>query len=700
MMNLGAAILCFSLLPSSVGYACSDTNSGNIILHVNPDAVMNGTGDVQRPFNTLQQARNALRNIRKEKKAQKRIEIVLHGGDYILRKSFRLEAVDSGTNVCPVVYRAAEGESPRLVGGIILHKPETHRITDKEILNRLPAGVSEHVRMIRLPENTATLLAGPVHRGMGIPVNAVGSEVIADGRILTRARWPNINDGNGFCTVDAILDAGSIPRNRSDDVPPEKRETGPERGGVFQCNTDHLSNWTTAENAWVMGYWRWDWADEQLPVNKIDVKKHTVRLGLPHRYGLHKNARFYICNLIEELDMPDEYYLDISENKLYLWTDNDTVPNEIIITTSDEPLFTLKNVSNVQFVGLKFGPTRGAGIRGTGVHNVHITDCLFSTIGTTAIDIDGDNNSISYNKLRDTGGTGISILGGDRATLTAADNIIADNDIKRFGRLLRTYHPGIEISGVGQKVIHNVISDAPHSAIIFYGNDHLIQANEIFRVLLETGDSGAIYCGRDWTLQGNIITCNIFHDLPGTDSRYQNAVYLDDMASGITVTSNIFYNCHWGMLVGGGRDISITNNIFIGGNMAIHFDARGIGWMAASIADPDTSTLHKRLARVPYREKPWIDRFPSLQYYLTDRFGRPVGSRFTGNAIYETALGTIDDRECVKVENNFRSDHSPFGITTDPVSGRLTFDRAYLDPAEPEGFIPIPTNAGPRDQRG
>ena len=44
----------------------------------------------------------------------------------------------------------------------------------------------------------------------------------------------------------------------------------------------------------------------------------------------------------------------------------------------------------------------------------------------------------------------------------------------------------IRIAGVGQLVANNRLHDAPHSAIIFYGNDHRIERNEIFDVLRET----------------------------------------------------------------------------------------------------------------------------------------------------------------------------------------------------------------------
>jgi hypothetical protein len=78
------------------------------------------------------------------------------------------------------------------------------------------------------------------------------------------------------------------------------------------------------------------------------------------------------------------------------------------------------------------------------------------------------------------------------------------------------------------------------------------------------------------------------------------------------------------------------------------YDARGVGWMAPHIADPATSTLHRRLAEMPLDREPWRSRYPSLQSYLTDRFGRPVGGVVEGNALLATPLGTIEDRECVR----------------------------------------------------
>ena len=210
----------------------------------------------------------------------------------------------------------------------------------------------------------------------------------------------------------------------------------------------------------------------------------------------------------------------------------------------------------------------------------------------------------------------------------------------------------MSLGGVGQTVAGNELSHAPHSAIIFSGNDHLIERNEIFDVLRETGDCGAIYCGRDWTLHGTRIRHNFIHDLRGEEGRWQNAIYLDDMASGIVVTENLILRCHWGMLIGGGRDLEIAGNVFADCDLGIRFDARGVGWMAKHIADPETSTLHRRLAAMPVDRPPWSERFPSLQSYLSDRFGRPAGSRVVGNLFLATPFGSVVDGEAVAVAGN------------------------------------------------
>jgi hypothetical protein len=669
-------------------------------IHVAADAADGGDGSAQRPFAGLAAARDALR-VRRAAAGPEglgTVEVLVGGGDYVLEGSLELTAVDSGVPDAPVTYRVAPGAKARLIGGIVLRDPVLAPVEDATVLRRLPAGPARaHVRMVALPDDRRAAVRGPVPHGMATPVEAIGSEVVVDGRVLTRARWPNAGAG-GWRRVDGIVDPGSVPRRRQPDVAATDREAGPLRGGAFRLDSDRLARWAGAEDVWAMGFWRWDWADEQLPVGAIDPAERTISLAAPHWYGLHPEGRFYLTNLLEELDEPGEHFIDAATGTVYLWP-HDPAPGELVVTTTGEPLIALDGAAHIVIEGFDLGPTRGAGIRGRDVRAVTISDCRILATGTSAIELNGEGCVVTGNRLTDIGGTGISIDGGDRARLLSGRNVVADNEIRRFGRVLRTYRPGVRIDGVGQLVRHNLLAEAPHSAILLAGNDHRIESNEIFDVLRETGDCGAIYAGRDWTMHGNVIRWNVIHHLRGTDARYQNGVYLDDMASGITVASNLFYECHWGMLVGGGRDVLIRGNVFVGGSLGVRFDARGIGWMASWLADPATSTLHKRLEAVPYREPPWSVRFPMLRSYLTDRFGRPVGSAVVGNAFCGVPLGSIEDRECVRVEGNAVLDDAPFPIRVDERSGRLRFDRPFLEIAPIADFEHIPTGVGPRPHR-
>lgn len=641
-------------------FAGATVSAGDV--HVDPRAEAGGDGRLGSPFDSIQDALDSIDELSLRERTES-VRILLHGGTYFIPHTLKIKWNRPGgdANDTRLFITGWNEESPRLVGGVAGRSRDLHPVADRSVLARLPtAEARSAVRMLdlaRISANQGSLskLSGPVHRGMGLPTVAAGSEVFWDGRALTRSRWPN----EGFVVIKKVVDGGSIPRNRGADIPPVERETGPARGGVFEFPGDgaRLTRWANAKNAWAFGYWHWDWADEQLPIASIDQTTREIRLGMPHRYGLRNGGKFYVTNLLEELDMPGEYFIDTESKTLYVWSPDDdgdaTVEHEILISLNDEPLLEIAAGSrNVTITGIGFDTARGGVISARKVEGVQIIDCDIRNTGTNGVVVDGRDNAIRGNSFSGIGATALSVSGGDRATLTPAGNEIVDNTMTDFGRVYRTYQPAIRLSGVGQHIAHNLIHDAPHSGIIFNGNDHVIEFNEIYDVLRETGDCGAIYCGRDWTLHGTVIRNNFFHDLTGTDGRYQNAVYLDDMASGITVAGNIFYNCHWGMLVGGGRDNLIMGNVFIGGTRAISFDARGVGWMAKNIADPSTSTLHKNLAAVPYDQPPWSERFATLQTYLTDRFGRPAGSAFVGNAIYNTKLGWIEDKESVRVEGN------------------------------------------------
>ena len=139
-----------------------------------------------------------------------------------------------------------------------------------------------------------------------------------------------------------------------------------------------------------------------------------------------------------------------------------------------------------------------------------------------------------------------------------------------WGRWSRMYKSAVNVRGVGNRVAHNLLHDAPHTAIFFSGNDHVIELNEIHSVCHESNDAGAIYNGRDFTQRGTIIRHNYWHEIGSAMTHGSCAIYFDDGDGGQTVHGNVFYKASGGRFGAvfnhGGHDNRVTNNIFIQSN--------------------------------------------------------------------------------------------------------------------------------------
>ncbi|MFM1804033.1 MAG: hypothetical protein RL136_912 [Planctomycetota bacterium] len=586
-----------------------------------------------------------------------------------------------------------------LVGGIDIERPEW-RTPEPAMLARLPEEARAHARVLAISpaflSEWSTRLHGPVHAGHTVEVPFAATEVFVGGRPLVPARWPN----KGFAAIERIVDVGSVPRNDADDMPPEMRKNEPPRGGVFvPADRTRLARWRAEAVAapgdlWLDGYWNWDWSDETLPLASIDTEAGTIALGMPHRYGLAERGKYRITNVLAELDEPGECWIDRANARVIAWLPPGAEHARVTISMLEAPMIALPagaHAPRVTIRGVRFEATRGAAIVGRGVCGARIEDCTFANIGTRAVDLEGERSTIAYSTFEGVGGTAVRLVGGDRRTLTHGANTVADSRFTDCSRLQRSYNPAIDIAGVGQRIEHNEISELPHFAILFAGCEHLIEGNHIHHVVRETGDAGAVYVGRDYTVQGTVLRGNLVHDIEGSEARYQNAFYLDDMTSGILIERNLFVRCNWGLLIGGGRDNIVRDNAFAKCGQAVVYDARGVGWMAFALADPSTSTILKRLAATPIEEEPWRSRYPLLRTYLTDRPSRPVGGRVVGNALLGAPIGRIEDRTLVE-ESGTITLEPPAGLSLDAAcddlvrracEGAITVGNARLGPVGP-----------------
>jgi len=406
--------------------------------------------------------------------------------------------------------------------------------------------------------------------------------------------------------------------------------------GVFAYDGTRPAEWLGEPDVWLHGYWYWDWADDRARVASIDPAHHTIALAPPyHSYGYRAGQWFYAYNVLRELDRPGEWYVDRRDSTLYLWRPSAAT----VLASVASHLVVMHDVRYVELRDLKFEAVRGTAIEIKGGEHDRIEASVIRGAGGWGVRINGGNdNAVVGCDITDTGEGGISLDGGDRATLTPARHIARDNHIHGYSRWKRTYQAGIEVSGVGQQVAHNLIHDAPHEAIALAGNDHIIEFNDIHDVCQESNDAGAIEAGRDWTMRGTIIRYNYLHHITGFEGRGCDGVMLDDMYSGTVITGNVFVDVTRAVLIGGGRDNVVTNNVFLACPTAIHVDARGESWAAPAVA----STMKDRLAAVPYQGSPWRDRYPALARILDENPGAPSGNEIAHNVSWHSGWTDID----------------------------------------------------------
>ena len=530
-------------------------------------------------------------------------EIRILAGDYFVDHSIEFDQRDpAGTTI-----EAAPGA--RFIGGARLR--HWRPVKDKQILARLSPGARKHVRVHAAP-NPGNLQA----RGFGRAHLPSHSELFYQGKRMTLARWPN----DDFTRIGESLDA---------EAPDDGH--GKRLGRLpfgFRYEGDRPAQWKPDDNIWVHGYWSWDWADSYERVTKLDPKTRDIQTAPPHgTYGFRKGQRYYFLNVLEELDTPGEYYLDAKAGLVYFWPPSNDAKAEAFLSGLATPVFEIRNARLLTLQGLHIEATRGTAIHIEGGEQVVIAKAKLTNIGNIGVIIEGGReHSVLNAEISYTGDSAIEVTGGDRATLTHAHHMITDCDIHHMGQWVRTYNPAVKVNGVGIRVAHNHIHDAPHAGIILTGNEHLIEFNNIHHLAMETGDVGAIYIGRDYTERGNVIRHNYIHELGGVGFGSM-AVYLDDCASGTTVYGNIFYKLKFGAFVGGGRDNIINNNVFVACNPAIRVDARGI--------DPSKvwqNMVYEMMKPKVLAAPHFLDKYPELRTVLP-YLEKPGGVPPEGNVI-------------------------------------------------------------------
>ncbi|MBI1317425.1 MAG: hypothetical protein GC168_00565 [Candidatus Hydrogenedens sp.] len=637
------------------GVAAAFTAQADAVLHVSPQGSDAADGTAAAPFASIARALAAAESGAGD-------TVRLEAGTYTLDAPLTIGAWAQGFTL-----EAAAGAEVIVTGGRVV--TDFAPVTDAAVLDRMDEAARKHVVQADLKAMGIADFGSP---GGG------GLEVFFNGEAMTLSRWPN----EGFTKI--LREVGGDPfdvRGRTGD-----------RIGKWTYRDDRPERWVNEHDVWVHGYWFWDWADERHKVKTIDPEAGTIEVEPPyHSYGYRKGQWYYAYNLLPELDTPGEWYLDREAGLLYLWPPA-PLDNARVVVTVLPNLLDVSQASGVTLRGITWEACRGRAIAISGGDGNRVEHCVVRNIGGSAISADGANHTIADCELYGLGAGGISLSGGDRATLTPGGHAALNNNIHDYGRIKRMYSAAISLSGVGLRAAHNHIHHAPHMAIGFGGNDHLIEYNEIDHVCQESNDAGAIYAGRDWTERGTKVRFNYLHHINGFEDKGCVGVYLDDMFCGTEISGNLFYKTTRAAFIGGGRDCLVQNNLFVDCDRALHIDNRAQNWASFHVE----TTMKDRLDAMPYQTPPWSERYPELLTLWDDDPAAPKGNRIVRNIFVGERWNDISDGAApyIALEHNL-TDAAP-GFA-DPgriaAGGDLPATAFTLEddaPAVKAGFQPLP----------
>jgi len=504
------------------------------------------------------------------------------------------------------------------------------------------------------------------------------AELFFNSNPMTLARYPNIlsNGSWAWINIDKVINSSTFTV-----ADPDGR----------------ISKWAQDPLAAAHGYWSFDWADSYVNIqystaSDANTATLTSYASSPPVYGYIATARFMGVNILSELDAPNEYYIDKTNNILYFYPPSSIQTGEaflsmgeytILATTSNsisdnqplsyeeqtyaarhmktpidllnEPVNHLpqagdgSTVAYLTIQGITIAYARNTAMVFPSSNSITLNNNIIFNTGHNGFSFAGTNSTLTNNLVANTGCAASSVYGGDENHLISANNYVGNNEFHNYARFTRTYNPGVGWGGVGNTYENNYIHNAPHNGMLGGGNNCLFSNNTFDTLVYESTDSGAWYAGRSWVRRGNTLIGNTFRNIQNTEKMTLGApsvqaIYLDDQLSGTNIISNTFINCLKGSFVGGGRDVIITNNTYINCGYAVHIDNRGMNWQLDDCTYNSTYTgpLVQDLFAINYTLPPYSTNYPPIVNTLNYHPCVPVNITVNNNRYCNLTQGFID----------------------------------------------------------
>jgi len=521
-------------LPDPSGYAA--------VFYVSPEGDDANAGTSEKPFASLEAARDAVRTLPAEERTAD-VLVWVAPGDYPRSEPFVLRPEDSGTEESRIIYRGGgEPGSARLLGGVSVKGWES-----------LGDGIFR--------ADVSSL--DPFHT------------LYENGIRARKARFPNYEFDPRFPT------SGWRYLNAEGGT---NRVLTWKEGDLAEIDVGDLGDQAN------LVFWPWgyaDWHKVTRRIDHIDPEKREIRLpDNKTKVAIGKQARYYIEGARSLLDQPGEFYLDEKEGTLYYWPrfgdpdeqeifapilerivflDGGSVdePVQHVVVEGFEMAYTDTFGTMVGLTHFPWSVSTGYGNNGI-VHlryteNVEVLYNHIRSAGLNGIYLDRSNkyDRIHGNWIEDMGISGICIAYHRERRDYPRDvnefNMVSNNLIHRVG-LIGVDAFGINVWGASNNTLtHNEIFDSPRYAVTMRGPytqiiksggkahdtnrprsvDNVISYSYFYNVGQDSGDMGAIHmagiCSED-DFPSNTIEQVIISDIeahPSMQDIKPNGIFFD-----------------------------------------------------------------------------------------------------------------------------------------------------------------------------
>ena len=611
----------------------------SVDIYVSPDGNDASIGTKNAPLATVEAAvQRAAEHSRKHRKDD--IEIIFADGVYPVCRTI---AINGDMFAGALTLKADDGAHPvfsaeKALGG-------WQKVSDERALS-----------LLSCPEKVlqADLKAAGV-TDFGEPVGDKNRfDLYYKGKRQTLAMWPN----EGFTYAGKALGKTPYYNYLGESF------TEP----VLQYADSHIDNWTVESAPCLHGYWGYDWFDMYNPVEIDKAAKKLTIGGSISTYGYRTGCRFRGVNLLSEIDMPGEYWVDRGKGLIFWYAPEGFDGEGVTVSDfSEDYMFELDGCRNCSFIGIEMCGSRGGAISVSGGSGFLVADCSFKRFAQDVIVMDGGyGHMVRGCLLTELGCAGLIIKGGDRDTLEPADFDVCDCTIETLSLYRKTYQPCIRFGGAGIHIHHNLFRDCPSSALRLDGNDIDVEYNIFENLVTESDDQGGIDIFNNYTFRGITIYKNYFHNIGDPEDNIAGGVRFDDRISGAKVISNIFNHCgssgFGGVQIHGGQDNMVRGNVFYDCTFAVsHSPWDFENWLSKSENERALLGLTPQMDALTALGELYLQRYPDIAHMLDESLMNR--NYVMGNLIVNTpAVLSREGFNIVAEDNTFIPEDTAHGL--------------------------------------